>query len=150
MEFATQLYRDMVASPIPAISFFSGFNPKTGAVLMSPVHVSDVADVVAGAVQEPPGPEPLVLGGPEVLSWNEMIRRIAATVGKRKLIIPMPIAAMKLAATLLDRIPAFPVTRDQLTMLAENNLADPRIIERFIDRPAKAFVPENLNYLQGD
>ena len=149
MEFATQLHRDMVASPMPAISFFSGLNPKTGAVLMSPVHVDDVADVVATVLQRPPGIEPLVLGGPEVLSWAEMVRRIATAVDKRKLIIPMPIAVMKLAATLLDRIPSFPVTRDQLTMLAENNTADPKTLEQIIGRPPRAFEPANLDYLQG-
>jgi hypothetical protein len=77
-----------------------------------------------------------------------MIRRIAAAVGKSKLIIPVPIAAMQLAAALLDRIPAFPVTRDQLTMLAENNTADPATLEQLIERPPKAFVLENLTYLR--
>lgn len=148
MEFATQLYRDMVAKPLPAIGFFTGLHPRTGAVRLSPVHIDDVATVAALVMQDPPGTEPLVLGGPEVLSWAEMVQRIAAAVGKRKLVIPMPIAAMQLAARLLDRIPAFPVTRDQLTMLAENNTAEPGVLERLIGRPAKAFVPDNLRYLQ--
>ena len=149
MEFATQLYRDMVASPMPAVGFFTGLSPESGAVLMSPVHVADVAAAVAAVLQNPTGPEPLVLGGPDVLSWPEMIRRIAAAVGKSKLIIPMPIAVMKLAATLLDRIPAFPVTRDQLTMLAENNIADPATLGQLIGRSPQAFVAENLTYLKG-
>jgi NADH dehydrogenase len=149
MEFATQLYRDMVASPMPAVGFFTGFSPGSGAVLMSPVHVADVAAAVAAVLQHSPGPDPLILGGPDVLSWSEMIRRIAAAVGKSKLIIPMPIALMKLAATLLDRIPAFPVTRDQLTMLAENNIAKPATLEQLIGRSPRAFAAENLTYLKG-
>lgn len=149
MEFATQLYRDMVASPMPAVGFFTGLNPGSGAVLMSPVHVADVAAAVAAVLQHPPGPEPLILGGPDVLSWSEMIRRIAAAAGKSKLIIPMPIALMKLAATLLDRIPAFPVTRDQLTMLAENNIANPATLEQLLGSSPRAFKAENLTYLKG-
>ncbi len=62
----------------------------------------------------------------------------------------MPIALMKLAATLLDRIPAFPVTRDQLTMLAEDNSVPPDVLERLIERPAQSFTPENLAYLKGN
>jgi len=148
-EFATQLYEDMVASPLPAVGFFSGFSPSDGAPRMSPVHIDDVAAAVSAVLESAPGAKPLPLGGPDVLSWSEMIQCIAAAVGKRKLVVPMPIAAMKLAATLLDRIPAFPVTRDQLTMLAENNTADPATLEGLIGRPAKAFVPENLAYLKG-
>jgi NADH dehydrogenase len=43
MEFATQLFREMVRPPVPAVSFFSGRDPKQGAVVMSPVHITDVA-----------------------------------------------------------------------------------------------------------
>jgi len=33
MEFATQLFRDMVASPLPALGFFSGLSPNSGQIL---------------------------------------------------------------------------------------------------------------------
>ena len=150
MEFATQLHRDMVAAPVPAIGFFSGISPGSGAPRMSPVHIDDVADAACALLEDVPADSPYVLGGPEVLSWTEMIHRIAAAVGKRKWVIPMPIALMKLAATLLDRIPAFPVTRDQLTMLAEGNTAEPDVLERLLGRPAKRFNEANLAYLKGD
>ena len=39
LEIATQLHRDMVAQPFPAIGFFTGWRPGRGDVLMSPVHV---------------------------------------------------------------------------------------------------------------
>ena len=44
MEFATQLYQEMVRPPLPAVAFHTGWSPAKGQVLMSPVHVSDVAD----------------------------------------------------------------------------------------------------------
>ncbi len=59
----------------------------------------------------------------------------------------MPIALMKIAATLLDWVPVFPVTRDQLTMLAEGNSASPADLETLIGSAGKAFVPQNLGYL---
>lgn len=150
MEFATQLYRDMVAPPVPAIGFFSGVSTKSGAVLMSPVHVGDMALAVCKLLQKPTAAGTYLLGGPEVLSWTEMIQRIAAAAGKRKWVMPMPIALMKLAASLLDRIPAFPVTRDQLTMLAQDNTAEPDVLENLIGRPAKPFDNETLSYLKGN
>jgi uncharacterized protein YbjT (DUF2867 family) len=148
MEFATQLYRDMVRMPLPAVGFHTGLNPARGEVLMSPVHVRDVADAFVNALTDDSTiGKRFVLGGPEVVSWTEMLQRIAAAVGKTKLVLPMPIGFMKLGATLFDRLPFFPVTRDQLTMLADGNTAEPDELASLINREPAAFSPENLAYL---
>jgi NADH dehydrogenase len=150
MEFATQLYRDMVRAPLPAVGFHTGLSPASGEVVMSPVHVRDVADAFVGALTDDATiGKCFVLGGPEVVSWVEMLERIAEAVGRKKLILPMPIGFMKLGATLLDWLPFFPVTRDQLTMLADGNTAEPDELAALIRREPKAFSPENLSYLAG-
>lgn len=148
MEFATQLYQEMIRPPLPAVAFHSGLNPSTGPVLMSPVHVRDVAAAFVQALENPSTiGKRFVLGGPEVLSWTKMLRRIAAAAGKSKVILPMPIGLMKLGATLFDWLPFFPVTRDQLTMLAEGNTADPADLQSLIGREPTAFTQEQLAYL---
>ncbi len=148
MEIATQLYRDMIATPVPAIGFFNGLNPGKGQVMMSPVHVAAVAQAFTAALDNPATiGQTYILGGPETLSWSEMLRRVARAAGRNKWILPMPIALMKIAATLLDWVPVFPVTRDQLTMLAEGNSASPADLETLIGSAGKAFVPQNLGYL---
>ena len=149
MEFATQLYQEMIRPPLPAVGFHTGWRPSAGPVLMSPVHVCDVADAFVSSLENPSTfGKRFVLGGPEVLSWPEMLRRIAAAVGKRKLVLPMPIGLMKTGATLFDWLPFFPVTRDQLTMLAEGNTADSIALQELIGRDARPFLPENLAYLR--
>jgi NADH dehydrogenase len=77
-----------------------------------------------------------------------MLDRIASAVGRRKIVLPMPIGLMKLGATLLDWLPFFPVTRDQLTMLAEGNVADPGPLHELIGRQPMAFDPASLAYLK--
>lgn len=149
MEFATQLYQEMVRPPLPAVGFHTGWRPSTGPLLMSPVHVRDVADAFLQALEDPATiGKRFELGGPEVLSWPDMLRRISAAAGKRKWILPMPIAFMKLGATLFDWLPFFPVTRDQLTMLDEGNTADPASLRGLIGREPLMFTPENLAYLR--
>lgn len=148
MEFATQLYRDMVRVPLPAVGFHTGLSPAHGEVLMSPVHVRDVADAFVNALSdESTIGKCFVLGGPEVVSWPQMLQRIGEAVGKKKLILPMPIGFMKLGATLLDWLPFFPVTKDQLTMLADGNTAEPDDLVSLIGREPLAFAPGNLAYL---
>lgn len=150
MEFATQLYRDMVKPPLPALGFFSGWNPAGGAVLMSPVHIVDVALAFDRALDDASTVgKTICLGGPETLSWTEMLTRIASSTGRRKLIIPMPLGVMQLAAATLGWLPFFPVTRDQLTMLASGNIADASALEALIGRRPLGFTQENLAYLGG-
>jgi NADH dehydrogenase len=149
MEIGTQLYAEMISPPIPAVGFFTGWRPYRGTVAMSPVHVEDVAQAFLTALRESSTiGKTYVLGGPEVLSWAEMLRRIARTVERKKWIVPMPIGIMKLAAALLDWLPFFPVTRDQLTMLAEGNTADPAVLAQLIGRQPKAFNEAHLAYLR--
>ena len=150
MEFATQLYGEMVRPPIPAVGFFSGWDRDKGAVVMSPVHIEDVSSAFVAALEDDSTiGSTISLGGSESLTWPEMIRRIAAAAGKKKIILPMPIALMRVGATLLDWLPFFPVTRDQLTMLEEGNTADPAALERLIGRKPRAFTAETLAYLAG-
>jgi NADH dehydrogenase len=141
MEFATQLYRDMVRPPFPAAGF--------AGVRMSPVNINDVADAFVASLNDPETiGRTIELAGPEILSWNEMVRRIAVAAGKSKIILPVPLALMRIGATFFDWLPFFPVTRDQLTMLEEGNTASTEPLETLIGRPATPFAPESLRYLR--
>lgn len=148
-EFASQLCREMICTPLPAVAFHNGLLPTSGSVEMSPVHAKDVASAFAAALEQPGSiGRAYTLGGPEILGFRNILEKIAAAVGRSKPILPMPIALMRIAASLLDRVPQFPVTRDQLTMLAEGNSAPPDELESLIGRSPAAFAPPNLDYLQ--
>jgi len=142
MEFATQLNRDMVRPPLPAVNF--------GGVRMSPVHVEDVAAAFVAALEDRGTiGKTLELAGPEILGWGDMVRRIAAATGKSKLMLSMPLWLMKIGATLFDWLPFYPVTRDQLIMLGEGNTGSSETLEKLIARRARAFSADELRYLAG-
>jgi NADH dehydrogenase len=148
-EITNQLYRELVRPPVPAPAFHTGWLPKGNGVVMSPVHIDDVADAFVGALTNPDTiGQVYELGGPEILTWEQMVRRVAEAAGKKKMMLPMPVGFMKFGATLFDWLPFFPATRDQLTMLAEGNTADPAITEMLIGRPPAEFSAENLSYLR--
>lgn len=150
MEFATQLYRDMIRPPLPAVGFFAGRDPDKGAIVMSPVHIDDVVGAFVKALEDNATIGNIYeLGGPEILTWRDMITRIAQATGRRKWILPMPTWIMRVGATFFDWLPFFPVTRDQLTMLEEGNTADPEILRELTGSEPKAFSIENLAYLNG-
>lgn len=149
MEFCTQLRNQMIRPPFPAPAFFTGLSPRRGTFAMTPVHVEDVAAALAKSLEVPETVgEIYKLGGPETLEWTEILKRIAAASGRDKLIVPVPVLPVKLAAGLLGRFGWFPVTRDQLDMLvAGNTVASRRAFERLGIEPAP-FSVERLAYLR--
>lgn len=58
---------------------------------------------------------------PERRCGHPKSRLAAASGHPRKLMVPVPAAPLGLVARLLERLPAFPVTADQLQMLLEGN-----------------------------
>ncbi len=149
-EFATQLHREMVSPPLPGIGFHNGWSTESGEIRMSPVHVEDVARAFVDALEDDETiGQTYVLGGPESLSWTDMLKRVADATGRHKTILPMPISLMRLGATMFDWLPFFPVTRDQLTMLSEGNEVETNDVRDLTGRDPTPFDGDALSYLNG-
>jgi NADH dehydrogenase len=148
-EFASQLLHDLVNPPLPAPLFYEGVWPvKAGAFEMSPVHVEDVARAFVDALKLPEtAGKVLPLGGPTAVSWREIIATIASAVGKTKMTVPVPAYGVYAAAAMLDHLPAFPITRDQLKMLLEGNVCTPDALESLGITP-RPFSAVTLAYLK--
>lgn len=148
-EISHQLLADIVKPPIPAPAFRSGWSREANKVVMSPVSVVDVAEAFVTALTNPDTiGKTIVLGGPEVLSWEDMVLRVAEAAGRQKHLLPMPIGLMQFAAKLFDWLPLFPATRDQLKMLGEGNAARADELEALIGRSAARFDQDNLKHLR--
>ena len=151
MEFATQLHDEIIASPLPAPLFYPGLSPfDAGRFELSPVHVEDVAQAFVAVLQSASGNGRILhLGGPESLSWRTILERIAAAVGRKKLMLPVPALGVSTAAALLERFERFPITRDQIRMLLEGNSCDSDDLVHLGIIP-RAFDTDALGYLKPD
>ena len=150
MEFASQLYRDIIRSPLPAPLFYNGLLPvNAGEFRMSPVHVKDVASVFVKALDMPETAEQIVsLCGPEDLSWREILKIIASAAGTTKHTLPAPVLLLKGLAAVLDQYAFFPITRDQLTMLMEGNTCHGQDAFHTFGLKPTPFDATRLSYLQ--
>jgi NADH dehydrogenase len=148
MEFATRLSAEIIDSPLPAPLFHSGLLPlDAGGFAMSPVHVTDVAAAFVRALLDPAAiGKTFHLGGPETITWREILGRLAAARGRKKLMLPAPAFGVMAAAALLDRFEAFPITRDQVRMLLEGNACAPDDLEKLGIDP-RHFSAGELQYL---
>jgi len=90
-------------------------------VKFQPVFAADVGDAMAQATDAQYAGQTFELGGPDVMSMGEIIRWIAATIGKSPSIIELPDAA----GALLANLPFAPITKDQWLMLQRDNVVAP-------------------------
>jgi uncharacterized protein YbjT (DUF2867 family) len=96
---------------------------------LQPIWVDDVAEFFVRAIESGDvGGRTFELGGPDQITWNDFLDRLRRTLGvRRRPIVHVPMALMRAGAALVERLPNPPVTRDQLTMLADaDNVGDPR------------------------
>jgi len=90
-----------------------------GTQRIQPIWIDDVAAYFAAAVEKPEAANRIFeVGGPDAVTWNEFWSRLKHAQGSRRPSLHVPFGLMRVQATVLERLPKPPVTRDQLKMLA--------------------------------
>jgi len=92
----------------------------SGELRIQPIWIDDVAAYFAASVDKPEAANrTFELGGPEIVTWNELWQRIRALLGiRRRPTVHIPTGLMRVPATVTERLPGnIPLTRDLLTML---------------------------------
>ena len=116
---------------------------------LQPIEVEDLARCVALTVERDDlKGKTLELGGPRQISYNEIVRIVASTTGKRRPRVHVPVWVMSpLTAVMQSILPRPPITTDQLRILAIRNVAEPDVVEKTF-----AFTPQalegNIDYVK--
>ncbi|MGH7557677.1 MAG: complex I NDUFA9 subunit family protein [Gemmatimonadota bacterium] len=99
--------------------------PGGGRTRFQPVWLGDVAECFLQATRMERGVEPVYeVAGPEVMTLREIVSTLMGVMGRRRPTLPVPVAPLRLGAALMEAVlPSPPVTRDQLSMLAIDNVA---------------------------
>jgi NADH dehydrogenase len=133
-----------MAAIIPCV-----FPVVSGATRFQPVHVADVADAVMAALErEDTAGRIYELGGPRVWTMRELMAFVLAATGRKRWLVEMPLGLMRLQAWLLEKLPHPPLTRDQLLLLAQDNvvsadmpgLADLGIMPQAVEATVPAYL----------
>ena len=103
----------------PALPLVGGGNTK-----MQPVYVGDVATAIADAVDGKAKPGATYeLGGPEVLSFREIMEIILKITDRKRMLVSLPFALARLQAIFLQFAPgALKLTPDQVELLRTDNI----------------------------
>ena len=94
-----------------------------GETKFQPVFVGDVAEAIAKAVEgEAQGGQIFELGGPEVKSFRELMEITLREIGLKRLLLPLPFPIARMQAFFMEMMPKPMLTRDQIKMLAHDNI----------------------------
>jgi NADH dehydrogenase len=127
--------------------------PGGGHSRFQPVFAGDVAEAIAKAVDGELKPGTVYeLGGPDVRTFKELMEFTLATIQRRRLLVPVPFALLKLQAAVLQFLPKPPLTPDQVdllkrdTIVSEDARRDGRTLEGLgiIPESMAAIVPTYL------
>jgi uncharacterized protein YbjT (DUF2867 family) len=107
----------------------------SGEQRIQPIWRDDVAAYFAKSLDLPEAANrTFEIGGPDIVSWEELWRRIRSALGiRRRPLVHVPVAAMRVQATLFEALPNPPLTRDLLKMLlaGDNVVSDPAAVDTF-------------------
>ena len=86
-----------------------------------PILVSDVADAIVKAIETKDNHGKIYeIGGPQVISFGDMVKSIMKTLNKKRFVVEMPMPIAKIQSSIMSLLPIPPIlTRDQCEILSE-------------------------------
>ena len=118
-----------------------------GKTKFQPISVEDIARCLVTAY-ESDDEATVEVGGPEVLSYEEMVDIVAATLGVRIAKVHVPVPLMRPVVAVAEALSPRPIiTRDQLSMVEIDNTAELDSVEKafgFAPRPLRG----NIDYIR--
>ncbi|HEM7877065.1 TPA: SDR family oxidoreductase [Burkholderia contaminans] len=129
---SARFFRMLASLPVQVL-------PAGGHQRLRPVHVDDLAEVVARCVDAPAAGHPVIdVVGADEVEYREMLARYRAALGfppAARIGLPGPLAGV--AAVLLGTLPGAIFTRDTWTMLRGGNTGDPAAATAMLGRPPR-------------
>jgi uncharacterized protein YbjT (DUF2867 family) len=96
-----------------------------GDTKFQPVYAGDVADAVVAALELPSAEgQVFELGGPDIMTFRDILEYILHETRRDRLLLPVPRWLAGIQASVLQNLPGKLLTRDQLDLLRQDNVAN--------------------------
>ena len=104
-------------SILPIMPLYYGGKTK-----FTPIHVSDLSDIIFKIVENKLTGETIECIGPEVFTFKELLLKILKSINKKRLLFSLPLPLAKINARLFQLMPKPLMTLDQLKLLKYDNI----------------------------
>jgi len=122
--------------------------PGPGTAKVQPVHVDDVGLAVARALSTPAAADQVIeIGGPQLLSFRQIVRVMLDVMGKRRLVLPAPAPFVKLGSALLYRLPGRVLSPRAVDFVNTDGPADNRALRDLLGIAPRPLA-EGIAYLR--
>ena len=109
-----------------------------GLTKFSPVHATDVSEVIFKIISNEIYSKSIEVIGPEVISFKEILQKILKAINKKRLLLPLPLFIANASASIFQLLPTPLITKDQLKLLKYDNIKSQDGITNFdIGIPSK-------------
>lgn len=107
-----------------------------GSVRLNPLFVEDLGAHVVAALSTPGACDATFeVGGPEVLTMDQIIRTALDVSGRKRLLLHQPKSLMKAVATIAQHLPGRPLTPDAIDFITMDPIADITAVQRVFQLP---------------
>ena len=93
-----------------------------GKTKFMPIHCSDLTDVMMKVIEKKIDSEIIECGGPEIISFKQILLTLSNLINKKRLILPVPLFIGTLIAKFMEILPKPLLTNDQLRLLNYDNV----------------------------
>ena len=94
-----------------------------GKTKFMPIHCSDLVEIIYQVVSKKIISTTIECIGPELISFEEILKRLTKLIEKKRLIIPIPYFFGKLSAKFFEIFPKPLITIDQINLLKYDNIS---------------------------
>ena len=94
----------------------------SGKTKFSPIHCSDLTDVILEIIKKDIQSNIIECIGPEIITMKEIVKKLLVSIDKKRILIPMPNILAKMSATFFELFPKPLLTMDQLNLLKYDNI----------------------------
>ena len=117
----------------------------SGNTKFTPIHCSDLTDVIFGVITKNINSKIIECVGPEIISFKEIIERLLNLIDKKRLLLPMPLPLASFTAKIFELLPNPILTQDQLRLLKYDNVLSGKYKSNSeIGIPSKRFFNEEV------
>ena len=116
-----------------------------GSTKFSPIHCSDLTDVICNILSKNVDSKIIECIGPETITFKQIIEKLLKSIGKKRLLIPFPLKIAQISASFFEVMPNPLLTRDQLRLLKYNNIPSGKYKTNFdIGTPSKRYFDQEV------
>ena len=102
-----------------------------GKTKFTPIHVSDLSNIIFEIVKKNITGETIECVGPEVITFKEILEKILKSINKKRFLFPFPLFLAKINAKLFQLFPKPLLTIDQLKLLKYDNIVSKKYKTNF-------------------